>query len=104
MGGSNPNDHDPPTGDPPTCPQRLTAIFPNPGGLAQGEKLAVVFEPGPPGRAMLVTPTGVRLGPVAGVAQLGRFLECLREGVPYNAYVENLTDAAVTCTLLQAPG
>lgn len=66
--------------------------------------MAVVLEPGPPPHATLVALTGEKLGPVAGVAQLARFIECLREGVAYKAYVEKVTEAALTCTILQAKG
>ena len=81
MGGTTNTGHDPPPGNPPPCPARLTAILPNIGGVAQGDKLAVVLDPGPPARALLVSASGQTLGAVAGVAQLGRFLDCLREGV-----------------------
>jgi hypothetical protein len=103
MGGSSTPDYDPP-GDPPPCPARLTAVLPNPGGVAAGDKLAVVYEPGSPGRAVLVTATGVRLGVVAGVPQLDRFLRCLAEGVAYNASIDKCTDGALTCAIVQAPG
>ena len=107
MGGSDPNpppNPNPPTGDPPPCPSRVVAILPRQGDLAEGDALEVVYEAGPPARAVLYTPSGVLLGPVAGAPELSRFLTCLREGVAYSARVERVTGAALTCVLTLAAG
>ncbi len=107
MGGSDPDpptNPNPPPGDRLPCPLSVIAILPNPGGLAEGQPLAVVLDRGPPSRAMIHTTNGVRLGPVAGAPDLHRLLSCLQEGVAYNAHVERIDDAAVTCVLTLASG
>lgn len=103
MGGSTPTS-DPSPGDAAPCPPRVIAILPDPGGIDVGDAVNVVFEAGPPARAIVITLGGIRLGAVSGVPNLSRLLECLREGVAYNARVDRKDAGALTCLLTLAPG
>jgi len=106
MGGTNPTTSDPAPqrGDPAPCPERITAILQDPGGLAPGQALAVALEIGPPLWVALSTIAGARLGYVAGVPNLKRLIECLQVGVVYAAHIDRIDAGALHCLLLRQPG
>jgi hypothetical protein len=100
MGGSSNNDKPITTGDPkPTCPLRVIVTMPNPGGLSTGDQLELLLEGTNQPVLVLATTKGVRVGPVAGVPELSKLIQCLKDQVPYTARVENLTPGLLTCVI-----
>lgn len=73
------------------CPDALTAtlVGPLPGSCVAGDVLDVIrMATPPPARVVCVhRTTGRTVGAIGGVPGLGRLLECLDEGVVYEAEV-----------------
>lgn len=102
MGGSTPpTEPTPPGPEDPVCPAKVTVTYPNPGGLGEHDKLALLVEGTGPHVLVLATERGLRLGPVAGVPQLQRLIECILKGVNYQASVETVSPGSITCVILR---
>ena len=106
MGGTTkPDSTPPPPGDEkPACPPQVTVTLPNPGGISKGEKLAMILEGVEQPVLVLTTANGVRLGAVAGVPALGQLIQCLKDQVPYEAYVDFVHSASLTCLIVRQQG
>jgi len=105
MGGTTPPDTTPPPGDPkPTCPPKVMVTMPNPGGLHEGDKLALLLEGASQPILALATLDGIRLGPVAGVPELKKLIECLKDQVLYAAYIETISPGLLTCVITRQYG
>ena len=102
MGGSSP----PPPPETPQrlCPAKVTVTMPNPGQVGEGEKLALILEQAAKPILVLATEKGVRLGPVAGIPELGKLLECVRDGIPYAASVSQVSGGTLTCVIVRQVG
>jgi len=103
MGGTRTPDPTPaPTGDSkPTCPSHVTVTFPNPGGISKGEKLAMLLDGVDQPALFLMAATGIRLGPVAGVPALSQLIQCLKDQVPYEAHIDFVHPASLTCLIIR---
>ena len=105
MGGTTPPDAPSLPGDPkPTCPPKVTVTLPNPGGLNEGDKLALLLEGAAQPILVLATLGGTRLGPVAGLPGLKKLIECLKDQVPYAAHIEKITPGLLTCVIARQYG
>lgn len=103
MGGTRTPDPTPaPTGDDkPTCPSQVTVTFPNPGGVSKGEKLTMILEGIDQPVLVLMTASSIRLGAVAGVPALAQLIQCLKDQVPYEAHVDFVHPASLTCLIVR---
>ena len=85
------------------CPETLpaTLVGPAPGACAVGDVLDVVrmTSPTPPRVVCVHRSTGVTVGAIGGVPGLGRLLECLEDGVGYEAVVGSVFGGRVDVTL-----
>ena len=106
MGGTTTRDPTPPPpGDEkPVCPSQVTATLPNPGGISKGEKLAMILEGVEQPVLVLTTVNGARLGAVAGVPALSQLIQCLKDQVPYEAHVDFVHTASLTCLIVRPRG
>lgn len=106
MGGTtNPDSTPLPQGDEkPTCPSQVTVTLPNPGGISTGEKLAMILEGAEQPVLILTTANGTRLGAVAGVPGLSQLIQCLKDQVPYEAHVDFVHPASLTCLIVRQRG
>ncbi len=85
------------------CPATLpaTLVGPVPGSCAAGDLLDVTrMATPPPARVVCVhRGTGRKVGAIGGVPGLGRLLECLDEGVAYEAVVDAVAGGRVEVTV-----
>lgn len=85
------------------CPSSLTAVLVGPaaGACSVGDVLDVtLITAPPPGRAVCVhRATAATVGAIAGIPGLARFLDCLAEGVVYEAQVDAIVGGRIDVTV-----
>lgn len=87
-----------------SCPWALTAILPSIEDMTEGMRLTVLLEGVTPERVRLATEAGVNLGTLAGIPNLQKLIECLKDGVIYSAVVDRIEGATAFCLIKRQAG